>query len=242
MGEGKTDAAEVMWARARTKYVFGLAKKYGGCDDPSKNTAFGIVGVIRAYLDLKGWAGGADLSGLRMAIKGCGKVGMPILRSLYLAGAKILYAEINEDTVKEISALYPNAKRCSPDTIHAEEVDVFIPCDASVTITEKTVDEFRCNAIIGAANDQCRDPKLEDRLHERDILHQTDYLVNGGGVITIADEFCGYDHARARAQIQASVIDQSRSVLQEWKKTGIPPYKICERLVQQEAERTGSEL
>lgn len=233
--------ADVMLARARTPYVFGLSKEYGGCGDPSPNTAFGVEGAIRAYLDVQGyryWHMG--LSNFKMAIKGCGKVGMPLLRSLYLAGAQIAYAEINEDTVQEISVLYPKAKRCSSDAIHAEKVDIFIPCDADVTITEQTVDEFRCNAIIGAANDQCRDPQLEDRLHKNGTLHLTDSLANGGGLITIEDESRGYDHTRARAKIQANVIDQSRRVMQESQETGVPCSTICERLVQEQAERTGN--
>ncbi|MBI2038889.1 MAG: hypothetical protein HYT22_01215 [Candidatus Niyogibacteria bacterium] len=235
---------EALLARGRTPWVFGLPKNFGGSGDPSENTAYGLVGVIDAYRDLFHLfhAGGK----LTVAIKGVGKVGKEVLRLLHERGDRIFFADVLPDAIEKIQREFSGVTPCVPHAIHKlpRGVDVFVPCDKDVAVTSETVDEFACKAIIGAANDQCRDPALEERLHERGILHMTDFLVNGGGVITITSELgsSGYDEAAVKAKIDESVIEQSRAVMQESLETGLAPYKICARLVQEEAERTGNVL
>ncbi|HRP47762.1 MAG TPA: hypothetical protein PLT07_09455, partial [Trueperaceae bacterium] len=55
----------------------------------------------------------------------------------------------------------------------------------------------------GSANNQLGEARHGEALQARGIVYAPDFIINGGGVINVADELKpgGYDHDRAYAQV-----------------------------------------
>ena len=49
-----------------------------------------------------------------------------------------------------------------------------------------TVPKLKCKMIAGAANNQLATPADGDALHAMGVLYLPDYLVNAGGIISVA--------------------------------------------------------
>ena len=50
---------------------------------------------------------------------------------------------------------------------------------------------------MGAANNQLGSDRAAEQLAARDVLFVPDFVASAGGIINIAEEFVGYDRARA---------------------------------------------
>ena len=48
--------------------------------------------------------------------------------------------------------------------------------------------------VAGAANNQLSEPGVDEVLRGRDILYAPDYVINAGGVISVAHEYLGGDN------------------------------------------------
>jgi valine dehydrogenase (NAD+) len=66
---------------------------------------------------------------------------------------------------------------------------------------------------------------------QRGTLIATDFLVNSGGVIQVADEMNGFDLERARART-LGIYDIALDVLRLADAEGIPPAKAADRLAE----------
>ena len=78
-----------------------------------------------------------------------------------------------------------------PATAHAVECDVFAPCALGGVLDAGHIAELRCRAVVGAANNQLATPASADLLAERGIVYAPDYVVNAGGIISVAEELRG---------------------------------------------------
>lgn len=57
--------------------------------------------------------------------------------------------------------------------------------------------------IAGAANNQLKETRHGDQIHEMGIVYAPDYVINAGGVINVADELYGYNAERALKKLKA---------------------------------------
>ena len=76
-------------------------------------------------------------------------------------------------------------------------------------------------------------------LAERGILYAPDFVVNAGGIINIAEEFVGYDHARAlehTARIEAT----TTAVFAAAREQGVTPSRAAELLARRRIEVEGA--
>lgn len=69
-----------------------------------------------------------DLRGLRVAVQGVGQTGADLISQLVGQGAEIVAADINERALADVSSQF-SIRTVAPEAIHAQEVDVFAPCD-----------------------------------------------------------------------------------------------------------------
>lgn len=184
----------------RTKFVSGLARNHGGSGDPSPATARGVIAAQRAVATVL-W-GNDDLAGKRIAIKGVGKVGMSLAGRLHSLGAELIVADVNE-AATEFAATQYGAKVVDVDEIHSADCDIFAPCALGGDLNEDTIDDLRCAAIAGSANNQLATDADGDRLRDSGILYAPDFVVNAGGIINIAAERGGYSTEKAAAMIDA---------------------------------------
>ncbi|WP_409431820.1 Glu/Leu/Phe/Val dehydrogenase dimerization domain-containing protein [Litorimonas sp. RW-G-Af-16] len=177
--------------KTQTDYVAGLDDGEAASGDPSPVTARGIfyglqTAVVRQLKQ-------NDFSGLRVAIQGLGHVGYGLCEHLYAAGAELVVADINQSVLEKARAEF-GASVVSPETIHAQDVDVFAPCALGGAISADTVEEIKAAVIGGAANNQLATPDMGERLVAKGILYCPDYIINAGGIINVASEVSGtYD-------------------------------------------------
>jgi len=83
------------------------------------------------------------------------------------------------------------------------ECDVFSPCALGAVVNDDTLKRFKCKIIAGAANNQLKEPRHGTILEENGILYALDFVISGGGVMNIVDEFGigGYNRERAFARV-----------------------------------------
>jgi len=183
--------------RRQTQWVAGLPKTSG---DPSPATAFGVYSGLKAAL--KHAFGSGDLKGRRVAVQGLGAVGMHLCRYLHEDGAELIVTDIAQKRIDQaVSEM--NARAVGSDEIYDVECDVFAPCALGAVVNDATLPRFKAKVIAGSANNQLAEARHGDALKQRGILYAPDFIINGGGVINVADELQpgGYDRERAYAQV-----------------------------------------
>lgn len=195
-----------------TKHVVGLDS---GMGDPSPLTAKGVFGGIRGCVQHA--FDQNDFNGLTVAVQGLGKVGWRVCEQLHRNGAKLIVADIDEDTLQRAVKQF-DAEIADPVGIVTAECDVFVPCARGGIITNEILPDFKAKVIAGAANNQLLTDDLGQKLHDAGIIYAPDYVINAGGVINIFPEVQGkVDHRWVDdkvAGIEATVnqiVDQSLS-------------------------------
>jgi leucine dehydrogenase len=180
---------DMRYVKEETAYVSGLpqsGKNAGG--DPSPWTAIGCFLGIEAAVQSR--LGVDTVKGLRVAVQGVGHVGYHLCRLLHEAGAELLVADINGENLARVEKDIP-VTVVSPREIVFEDVDVLAPCALGNVLTSATIPKLKAKVIGGAANNQLATEDDGERLRERDILYAPDYVINAGGIITVAHEYLG---------------------------------------------------
>ena len=151
--------------------------------DPSPFTSYGVMRGIEAAV--KVGMGKDTLEGVRVAISGMGNVGMGLAQLLHDRGAKLVVCDIREDKVAEAVERF-GAEAISIEEYMGADVDVLAPCALGGVINDETVPMIKAGIVAGAANNQLRRPEHGQILHDKGILYAPDYVINAGGVISIA--------------------------------------------------------
>ena len=97
-------------------------------------------------------------------------------------------------------AAQPYVDVVAVDALVSRAMDVFAPCALGGALNDDTVPILRAAIVCGAANNQLAHPGVEKLLADRGILYAPDYVVNGGGLIQVADEIEGFFRAREAAR------------------------------------------
>ena len=118
-----------------------------------------------------------------------------------------------------------------PASIHTVACDVLAPCALGGTLNATTIPELRCAAVCGSANNQLLEEADGDRLAAAGVLYVPDYVVNAGGIINIAEEWGGYDPARAAARI-AAIGPTTAEVLRLAEAEGTTPVVAADRVAE----------
>ncbi|MBX6349902.1 MAG: Glu/Leu/Phe/Val dehydrogenase [Clostridia bacterium] len=225
-------SADLVHMRKESEYVLGLP---GASGDPAPATAYGVYCGIRASLAEA--FGDDDPKGRRVAIQGAGQVGRHLARRLVEAGAEVAIADIFPEKAERV-AQETGARAVPADEIFEVECDVFAPCALGGVIDDDTVGRLTCRIVAGSANNQLKEPRHGDMLHERGILYAPDFVINGGGVINVSMELApgGYDRERAFERI-AGIGDQLRELFALARREGIPTYRAADRLAEERIGR-----
>jgi len=178
-----------------TRHVSGLS---GGAGDPSPWTAEGVFLSLQAAVRHRL---GRGLDGVGVSVTGLGHVGSNLCRMLAGAGARLVVSDIREDAVAAIVKAH-GATAIPATEAHAAEADVFAPCALGAGLNEATIPEIKARVVCGAANNQLAVAEDDARLAARGILYAPDYLVNAGGLISVARPSTGLSEAEARARLE----------------------------------------
>lgn len=189
-----------------TKYALGGSENGGG--DPSPMTAYGVFTGLQSAL--KHRLRHQNLSTVTVAVQGLGKVGYDLSQRLHNAGAKLIVADINEDAVRKAVAAF-GANVMDTDSIHTAEADIFAPCAMGAGLNDDTIPELNCTIIGGSANNQLLREEHGDLLRRHSILYAPDYVINGGGLISVAAELAPGGFQRDKVEAMTARIGDTLS-------------------------------
>ncbi|HZH58706.1 MAG TPA: Glu/Leu/Phe/Val dehydrogenase family protein, partial [Metabacillus sp.] len=176
-----------------------------------------------------------SLEGKVVAVQGVGNVAYNLCKHLHEEGAKLIVTDINKEAIQRAVVDF-NAIAVEPNDIYSVECDIYAPCALGATINDVTIPQLKAKVIAGAANNQLKDPKHGDTIHEMGIVYAPDYVINAGGVINVADELYGYNSERALKKVETIYNNISR-VIEIAKRDGIPTYQAADRLAEERIER-----
>lgn len=169
-------------AAAETRYAVGLSDASG---DPSPWTAEGVfrcLGIGAAHV-----FGSDDLTGRRVLVQGLGHVGLSLAQKLHEAGAELIVTDIHAAALEEAKTRL-GAETCAPDAVFEQRMDIFAPCALGGVLDEHSSAKLQARLVCGAANNQLTSPGIAEALRTRGITYLPDYVVNAGGIISVASE------------------------------------------------------
>lgn len=220
-----TSPADMEIVRLETRYVAGLL---GGSGDPSPYTARGVFRAIQASTRFL-W-NTDDLSGVTVAIQGCGHVGYYLAKLLHEAGAKLIVTDVNNNNMSRVVREF-GAAMVQPGEIFSVRADVFAPCALGGVINDETIPELNVRIIAGSANNQLLEERHGARLQDRNILYAPDYVANVGGVLNGCTELLGWEADYAARKVD-EIYDTLLSIFESARAEGITTNKAADRLAE----------
>jgi leucine dehydrogenase len=184
-----TTIADMEQVARRTRYVSGLGRKQGVAGgDPGPKTALGVFLGIKAAARFR--LGRSDLENLSVAVQGLGGVGYHLCRLLAAEGVQLRVADVRGAAVERVRDEL-GAIAATPESILSEDVDVFAPCALGAILNSQTIPLLRARIVAGAANNQHAEDRHVLALQAAGILYAPDYVINAGGIISVAREYLG---------------------------------------------------
>lgn len=179
-------SADVLHMHKETEYVVGLPPEMGGMGEPSPMAALGVFSGIKASVAYR--LQKDSLRGLRVAVQGCGNVGSRLCHLLHEEAAELWVSDL--DTSKaEAVATSCGARVVDADSLLYADVDVLAPCALGAVLNSDSIPWIQAKIIAGGANNQLEDESVHDEmLLARNILYAPDYVINAGGLISVAHE------------------------------------------------------
>jgi len=216
----------------RTDNVSGF--RSGGT---TASTAFGV----RAALGATAAALARALNEVHVAIHGLGGLGLSVAEELSRTATKLTVTDQDHRRIDALLAgLTPGDRKkvnvVAPYQITQVEADILCPCAGGGIITAETLEELRCRAVCGGANNQLAGDSLDEelalaeRLHEAGILFVPDWLASAGGTIhgvMEAAEGDAFEARKAHARIQRVCGWEVDAILEEAKRVGAPPLSLA---------------
>lgn len=215
--------ADVRLMSSATRHVRNLPLEDGG--EGALCTAWGVFHGIQAALEFRGFA---DLAGRTVAVEGLGKVGIALCELLKNSGADLIVYDPDEQKVRTAQQKF-GASAAAPGQIHMTDVDVYSPCALGGTLSQDTIPAIQAKIIAGAANNQLSTPSQDKLLLERGVTYCPDYIVNAGGVLSVARKGAQFDLGEALARVK-TIRDTTQKVLALSKAEGIPTGEAADRL------------
>jgi leucine dehydrogenase len=216
--------------RLETRYVAGLLS---GSGDPSPFTARGVFRAIQASSKFR-W-NSDDLSGVTVAIQGCGHVGYNLAKFLHESGAKLIVTDVDRDSVERVVDEF-GAKEVEPGEIFSAAAEIFAPCALGGVINDATIPELEVQIVAGAANNQLAEERHGAMLRERNILYAPDYVANAGGVLNGCIELLGWEAEHALRKVDG-IYDTMLSIFESAHAQGITTNEAADRLAEDRLRR-----
>lgn len=196
-----------------TDYVNGRSNMSG---NPSPITSYGVYWGIKACAKEK-W-GDDSLTNKVVAIQGVGAVGYTLCEYLHKEGAKLIVTDLNPEKVERVVKDF-NATKVSPEEIYGVTCDIFSPNSVGAVLNDNTIPMLKCEIVAGSANNVLLDEKIHgDMLMERNILYAPDYVINGGGVINVYQEFFPPYNKEATLKVIQKIYDRLLTIFDYAKK------------------------
>lgn len=233
VGISEADMAAVA---QRTQYVSGLPVEGEGAagGDPGPFTALGIFLGIKAAVKHK--LGKDSVAGVHVAIQGIGSVGGGVSRLLAKEGARLTLSDMHEERAAKLASEL-GADTAAPDAVMSAACDVFSPNALGAILDEAGIARLDCQVVAGGANNQLARPEHGPMLAGRGILYAPDYVINAGGIISVALEYLarregsagGVNEVRKRIALIPGRLEQ---IWRESDSSGQSPDQVADLMAQ----------
>jgi len=176
------------------------------------------------------------LSGIHVAVQGTGSVGGGVAKLLARDGVKVTLADINAERAAALANELGGTAAAS-DAIMATPCDVFSPNALGAILDDSGIAALDCAIVAGGANNQLSRPEHGAKLAARGILYAPDYVINAGGIISVATEYLARRAGRTGdvAEVNALVAQipgRLESIWQESANTGVSADVVADRMAQ----------
>ena len=201
----------------------------------SSCTAYSVYNSMKAAVEYK--LGKQSLEGVKVGIKGLGKVGFQLANYLCDDGAKLYFSEVDQNKFNQFKneSLPPRwvYKVVPTYNLHKEDLDVYSPCALGNDIKLHMVEEMNCKIICGAANNQI-DLAEPDRtievLTKKDILYIPDNLANVGGVFRSAGTILKSRDEEESFKLIGTSYPRTLHILKMAENYKVTPNEICKEI------------
>ncbi|MEO0417291.1 MAG: Glu/Leu/Phe/Val dehydrogenase dimerization domain-containing protein [Pseudomonadota bacterium] len=180
--------ADMVALSKRTAHVSGLpvSGENAAGGDPGPFTSYGIyLGILAA---IRHKLGKGSAKGVHVAIQGVGSVGGGVARLLAKDGAKLTLADINAKGASDLADEL-GGTAVAADAIMTTPCDVLSPNALGAILDEESIAALDTAIVAGGANNQLARAHHGEPLFKRDILYAPDYVINAGGIISVASEY-----------------------------------------------------
>jgi leucine dehydrogenase len=228
--------ADMVAVSKRTSHVSGLPVQGEGAagGDPGPFTAMGIYLGIKAAVRHK--LGKDSVAGVHVAIQGTGSVGGGVARLLAKDGAKLTLSDIQEDRTKAL-AHELGGEFVAADAVMGVACDVFSPNALGAILDDDGIARLEAPIVAGGANNQLARAGHGSILADRGILYAPDYVINAGGIISVAMEYlcrqhgepCDINEVRKRI---AQIPGRLEEIWQESDSSAVSPDVVADRMAQ----------
>jgi len=232
---GTTTADMASVARA-TRYVAGLSTTPGRAGgDPGPKTALGVFLGLKAAVKFK--LGRGDLKGVSIAVQGVGGVGYHLCGLLAAEGAQLTVADLRPAAVQRVCAEF-KARSVPVGEVFGLGVEVLAPCALGGVLNAQSIPLLQARVVAGAANNQFADEDQDGKLlHALGILYAPDYVLNAGGLISVAREYQGdVTEADVIREIEA-IPARLTGIFERSRRENRPPGAIADQMARERLGR-----
>jgi leucine dehydrogenase len=199
-------------AEAGAPYIFGRTQAAGGAGNPGPFTALGVLTSIKVATERI--FGEAGLAGKRVLVQGVGSVGRALINMLHETGADILISDVDEAPIEYFKSKL-GLKSVPHDAAYNEPCDIFVPCAIGGVLNKENIPSLKCQAVVGAANNQLGDPADAISLRDREILYVPDFIANSGGAIAIIGmEISGWSQEEAEKRVIQTIRENLSNIFE----------------------------
>jgi leucine dehydrogenase len=224
-----TTTADMESVARTTSFVSGLCRKPGEAGgDPGPKTALGVYLGIKAAVKFR--LNRSDLSGVGVALQGVGGVGYHLCRMLAAEGARLRVADVRPLAVQRACDEF-KATEVPAENILSEDVEVFAPCALGAVLNAGSIPRLRARIVAGAANNQLAEDKDGQALQAAGVLYAPDYVINAGGIISVAREYSGGTEAEVTAEIQA-IPGRLTEIFERARRHGLTTNAVADQMAQ----------
>jgi leucine dehydrogenase len=228
--------ADMVAVSQRTRHVSGLPVEGAGSagGDPGPFTAYGIYLGIKAAVAHK--LGTDSLRDVHVAVQGTGSVGGGVARLLARDGARLTLADINAERA-QVLAQQLGAEVVASDAILSTRCNVFSPNALGAILDDTSIAALDCAIVAGGANNQLARAEHGAVLAARGILYAPDYVINAGGIISVATEYLARSEGRDGdiAEVNALIAQipgRLTAIWQESEASGVSSDVVADRMAQ----------
>jgi leucine dehydrogenase len=224
-----TTTADMESVARTTSFVSGLSRKAGEAGgDPAPKTALGVYLGIKAAVKFR--LNRSELSGVGIAVQGVGGVGYHLCRMLAAEGAQLRVADVRPVAVQRVCDEF-KATAIPAENILSEDVEVFAPCALGAVLNAGSIPRLGARIVAGAANNQLAEDKDGQALQAAGVLYAPDYVINAGGIISVAREYNGGTEAQVTAEIQA-IPARLTEIFERARRHGLTTNAVADQMAQ----------